>query len=112
MRRVITSIIGIEHLGVNSSILLLVLGILFGSTLGAAALAFGFGARGMVSDLLAIQQISKSYGIGDSIVVDHAEGRIVEITQTAVIVESSAGRVMIPGHRFSSVISTRIEKSP
>jgi len=100
-------IIAVEQLGVDSTVLVLVLGILFATTLGAGALAFGLGARNMVSNMLGVQQLSKTYRVGDTVLVGDVEGRIAEFTQTSVVLDSERGRITVPGQRFSDDISIR-----
>jgi len=92
---------------VDSTVLVLVLGILFATTLGAGALAFGLGARNMGSNMLGVQQLSKTYRVGDTVLVGDVEGRIAEFTQTSVVLDSERGRITVPGQRFSDDISIR-----
>ncbi len=106
---VLASIIGIEQLGINGSALTIILSIVFGTTLGAAALAFGLGAKTIVANMLSVQQVVKNYAIGDSVALGEHEGRILDFTQTSVLLETSKGRVLIPGKRFSEEISTRVD---
>lgn len=106
---ILASIIGIEQLGVDGTVLTLIIAIVFGSALGAAALAFGLGAKNIVANMLAVQQLSKNYSIGDTVRLGESEGRILDITQTAVLLEGDNGRLLIPGKRFSEEISTRVD---
>lgn len=104
---VAAGIIAIEQLGFDGTVLVTVLAIGFGTALGAVALAFALGSRDFVSNMLAVQQISKSYAVGDTVKIEEVEGRIVEITQTAFIVESEAGRFMVPARQFVKAVSLR-----
>jgi small-conductance mechanosensitive channel len=104
---VAAGIIAIEQLGFDGTVLVTVLAISFGTALGAVALAFALGSRDFVSNMLAVQQISKSYAVGDTVKIDEVEGRIAEITQTAFIVESEAGRFMVPARQFVKSVSLR-----
>lgn len=106
---ILASIIGIEQLGINGTALTIMISIVFGTSLGAAGLAFGLGAKTIVANMLSIQQVAKSYSIGDAIELAELDGRILDFTQTAVLLETKKGRVLIPGKRFSEEISTRID---
>jgi len=106
---VLASIIGIEQLGIDGTALTLILSIVFGTSLGATALAFGMGAKTIIANMLSIQQVVKNYAVGDAVAVGDVEGRILDFTQTAVLLETKKGRVLVPGKRFSEDISTRID---
>lgn len=101
-------IIGVEQLGIDSTVLTVALAIAFATTLGAAALAFSLGARTTVANMMAIQQIGRDYRVGDRVRVDDHEGQIRELSKTAVIIEGREGRVMIPGQWFSERVSIKL----
>ncbi len=101
-------ILGIEQLGIGSTVLTVALAIIAASTLVATGLAFGLGARTTVANLLAVQQVRGAYQAGDTIQVGDVEGRIVEMTQTAVVLDTDRGRVTVPGQIFSEQITTRV----
>jgi small-conductance mechanosensitive channel len=82
--------------------------ILFGSVLGGVALAFGLGARDTVSNMLAVQQVRRTYQAGDAIKLREVQGTITEITQAAVHVRTQEGVTMIPGRTFASEISSKL----
>lgn len=104
---VAAGIIAIEQLGFDGTVLVTVLAIGFGTALGAVALAFAIGSRDFVGNMLAVQQISKTYDIGDHVKIEDVEGRIAEITQTAFIIESESGRFMVPARQFVTNVSLR-----
>lgn len=104
---VAAGIIAIEQLGFNGTVLITVLAIGFGTALGAVALAFALGSRDFVSNMLAVQQVSKSYAVGDHVTIGDVDGKIAEVTQTAFIVEAATGRFMVPARQFVKIVSLR-----
>jgi small-conductance mechanosensitive channel len=50
----------------------------------------------------------KTYRVGQVVRIGDVEGEIVGITQTGVFIESPAGRVLVPGRRFSEDTSTLV----
>ncbi len=98
-------IIAVDQIGIDSTVLVTSLVTVFAATLGAAALAFGLGARGTVSNIIAAHYVRKVYRVGDSVRIGDQQGRVAEITQTAVLLETDQGRVMVPTQQFGEQIS-------
>ena len=73
--------------------------------LGAAALAFGLGAHNTVSNIIAAHYVRKAYRVGDSVRIGKQQGRIIEITQIAVLLDTDEGRVMVPTRQFNEEVS-------
>ena len=106
----VMAIIAIDEIGIESTILTVTVATFFAATFGAAAVAFGLGARGSVSNILASRYVRKAYVIGDVVRVGDYEGKIVEITDTAVMLESDRGRVMVPAQRFNEESSLLVKR--
>jgi small-conductance mechanosensitive channel len=104
----LAGIIAIDQLGLDSNILVLVVGICAGSVFGAASLAFGLGARTAVSNIIAVHYLSRSYRVGDSVRIGDTEGTIAAITRTAVVLDAPEGRVEVPAGRFSEETSVLV----
>jgi small-conductance mechanosensitive channel len=79
-----------------------------GAIIGAAALAFGLGSRTAVSNIIAAHYLRQIYRVGHTVKVGNVHGKILEITPTAVIIEESDGRVLVPAKEFSEGISVLI----
>jgi len=101
----VTFIIAVDQVGINSTILVIALATVFAATFGAAALAFGLGARATVSNIIAAHYLQNTYRIGDYVRIGPQEGRIIELTNTAVLLEAAEGRTLVPAHRFSEEAS-------
>lgn len=97
----IAAVIAIEELGVEVTFLIVLGAIVVGAVLGGAALAFGLGARGAVSNLVSRHYLSRSYRVGHRIRIEGFEGHIVAIEPTAVVLETTEGRVFIPARLFA-----------
>ncbi|MDH3671360.1 MAG: mechanosensitive ion channel [Gammaproteobacteria bacterium] len=101
----VAAIIAAEQIGIDSTALITILVTGFAVTFGAAALAFGLGAKSTVSNIVAGHYVQKAYRPGDSIRIGNYEGRIVEITHTAVLLDAPEGQLMVPTARFSNEVS-------
>jgi small-conductance mechanosensitive channel len=97
-----------DQLGIQSTLLTVVVATAVGAVLGGATLAFGLGSRTAVSNIVAVFYLLKTYRIGQVVRIGEIEGEIVEITQTGVFIASPEGRVLVPGRRFSEEASTLV----
>lgn len=104
-------IIAVGQLGIDSSVLVVTLAIIFASTFGAAALAFGLGARATVGNIIAARYVKRGYRTGDTVRIGEMQGQLVEITDTAVMLDSAEGRLMVPAERFAEDASLLIKRS-
>lgn len=98
-------IIAVEQIGIDSTVLVTIMATVFALTFGATALAFGLGARSTVSNIIAAHYVRKVYRVGDPVQIGDIEGNISEITQTAVLLDSPQGRVLVPARRFNEEVS-------
>ena len=93
-------IIGVGQVGISISFLTTVLSIAVAAVLGSFALAFGLGARTLVSDLIATRSIRQAFEPGQIVRVGSFEGRLLEIGTRAVLIDAPQGRVVIPASDF------------
>ena len=103
-----TALVAIEQLGIEISFLKATLLILLGGMLLGAALAFGFGGRDLVANILSAHYVHRLYQVGQVVRIDGLEGRIVRITETSVILECEEGDVSVPARTFADQRSTLI----
>ena len=100
-----TFVIGIEQLGINvhflSDALIVVLGVL----LAGGALAFGFGGKTLVANVIGAQYFRKHCRIGEHLQMGEVEGNVVDVTQTSIVIETEGGRTIIPAKLFQEQIS-------
>ncbi len=98
-------VVSLEELGIDSSALVVMLTVVFGSGLAATGLAFGLGARTSVSNIIAAHYLRRAYQVGQTVRIDGAEGRIVQTTPTAVLLETDKGKLMVPAKKFAEETS-------
>lgn len=103
-----TALVAIEQLGIEISFLKATLLILFAGVLLGASLAFGFGGRDLVANILSAHYVHRLYQVGQVVRIDGVEGRIVQIAETSVILECAEGDVSIPARVFADMRSTLI----
>jgi small-conductance mechanosensitive channel len=97
-----------DQLGIQSTLLTVVVAVAVGSVLGGATLAFGLGSGGEVSNIVAIFYVLKNYRVGQVVRIAGIEGEIVKITQTGVHLASAEGQVLVPGRRFTEEASVLV----
>ncbi|MEJ2245152.1 MAG: mechanosensitive ion channel [Acidobacteriota bacterium] len=106
----IAVVIALSQAGIDSTVLVLAFGLGFGGTIGGMALAFGFGARTAVSNLIAGRNISRNLSSGSLVRVGETQGRVLEITPSAVIISTAEGRAQIPARLFEESVTVLIEE--
>jgi small-conductance mechanosensitive channel len=97
-----------DQLGIQSTLLTVVVATAVGAVLGGATLAFGLGSGAEVSNIVAIFYVLKTYRVGQVVRIGGIEGEIVGITQTGVLISAPEGRVLVPGRRFTDEASTLV----
>lgn len=98
-------VIGADQIGLDVGFLSMLFGVTLGTLLGGLALAFGLGARGHVADLLAARQARGLYRAGDSVRVGQVEGRVLEVTPTALVLATRDGRAAVPARRLGEEVA-------
>ena len=99
------------QIGIDNTLLVVLVAILFGVILGTIALALSLGAKTTIANLLAAQSIAQMYGPGDVIRIGDIEGKILRITRTSLILETHDGQTLIPAKRFSEQESVHISST-
>jgi small-conductance mechanosensitive channel len=106
----ISILLAITQIGVDLAILTGIINIVIAAVLFGAALAFGFGARTSISNILACYYLQSRYKVGETVKIDNFEGQIMEFTSTSLIVESDLGQITIPAKKFSEESSILVKK--
>lgn len=105
---VVSGVVALDQLGIDGAVLHLVLYLAVGASLGGAALAFGLGARGVVANVLGLRYVLETYRVGQTIRIGEHRGRIVKFTSSGVLIDSTEGRVLVPGRDFARAASVLI----
>lgn len=104
-------IIGVEEIGLDVDFLSTLIVVVAGTLFAGASLAFSLGARSMVANLLGAQASRKHCRLGETMRIGEVEGQILEITQTAILLETANGRAVIPAKLFHELVSEHRSQS-
>ena len=102
--------IGIDQIGIESTLLTILITIFVGAVVGSTALAFGLGSKLAVSNIISSRYLAKMYDVGQTVRVAGVEGRIIEISQTGVVLDAPEGRVLVPASKFSEEASVLVAR--
>ncbi len=106
----ITILVAVDQIGIEIAILTGVINIVIAAILFGAALAFGLGARTSVNNILASYYLQGRYREGQTVKIGDFTGQIIQITPTAVILQTEEGQVSVPAKKFSEDISTLVKR--
>jgi len=98
-------VIGVEQIGINVSFLTDVLIVIVGVLFAGGALAFSFGAKTLVANIIGAQYLRKHCRIGEQMRIGDVEGNIIEVSQTAIVLDTEFGRAVVPAKYFQEQIS-------
>jgi len=105
---VLAVVIGAGQIGINTTFLIIIASVLLGTVLGGLALAMSLGARTFVANLIGTRYLREAYRPGQRIRIGEHEGVILDFTPTAVVLETAAGRTMLPGKMFQDTPSVLV----
>lgn len=94
-------LVGAEQIGIKVTFLIILVAVAGIALVGAVALALSLGAREYVANLIGAHYLRQRYSIGQQVRVAGYEGRILELTETAVILETLEGRTSLPAKIFN-----------
>jgi hypothetical protein len=101
-------LVALQQLGIDVAFITTIVTIALIGFIAAGALAFGFGGRTTVANILASHYVRELYEIGQTIRIGELEGRIVRMTPTAVILSTREGETAVPSQIFVEASSTRL----
>jgi hypothetical protein len=104
-------VIGIDQLGVNVNFLILLTTVTAAAVFGGIALVFALGTRQHLANLIGAHYARKHYAPGDYVKIGGFEGRVVEIADGCVFIETDVGDVSVPGQHFSAEPFVKIRKT-
>ncbi|HEX4997748.1 MAG TPA: mechanosensitive ion channel domain-containing protein [Terriglobia bacterium] len=107
----IAAVVAIDQIGINSTFLMVCIGIVLAATAGGLALGFGLGARATVSNLLAMRYVAQAYHVGQRVRVGQVDGRIVKIGTASVELDTPHGRALVPASQFNEVTSILVREN-
>lgn len=95
-------VIGLDQIGIDVTFLISLASVVIAGILLSFAIAFGLGARDFVGNLIAARQLSGAIAVGDYARCGEAEGRVLEVTATMVVLVNERGRVLVPAAHLQS----------
>jgi small-conductance mechanosensitive channel len=102
------ALIAVAELGVDITLLTAIISVTLLAVLGAFAVAFGLGARTVMSNIIGAHYLRQTFEVGHRVRVGAIEGTISGITATAVLVRVPEGEVVIPANQFSETTATLV----
>lgn len=103
-------LIAVAELGVDIALLTAIFSVALAALLGGFALAFGLGARTAIGNIIGSHYLRQTYEIGQTVRIGGIEGKIAELTATAVILEGANGRTIVPAKQFGEMPSELLVK--
>lgn len=104
---VLTAVVtGADQIGIDVTFLMIIAAVVAAALLGGIALSVSLGARTFVGNLFGARNLRQLYSVGQRIQVGEYEGRVLEITATTVVLDTTAGRVSLPARLFDELPST------
>jgi small-conductance mechanosensitive channel len=106
---ILTAIVmGIQQFGIDVSFITAAFVVFTAVLLAGGAMAFAFGAKTFVANVIGAQFARKYCRMGEHIQLDGADGDIIDITHTVIVIETQQGRVVIPAKLFHEKTSVFI----
>jgi small-conductance mechanosensitive channel len=93
-------VIGLDQIGIDVTFLTTMLGVTSAAVLFGFALSFGLGARSLVSNLIAAHHLRDILEPGQDIRVGEYEGTVLEVSTTAIILDTPEGRTSLPASLY------------
>jgi len=106
----IAVILARQHLGLDVGVVEDIMVIAVAAFLAAVALAFGLGASLTVTNIISSHYVRKLYRTGQRIRINDIEGTILEMTPTAVIIDTEEGRIVVPSKSFNEHVSALLDE--
>lgn len=103
---VIITITALNQAGIDTAIITNNLTIILGAFLAAIALAFGFGSKEVVGDLLKAFYVRKNFEIGEKIEVENISGTIESIDNITISIKTKNGRMVLP---IKKIVENQVE---
>ncbi len=94
-------LVGADQIGIRITFLAIFAAALGGVIAGGVALAVGLGARDFIANLIGAHYLRQAFAIGQTIRTAGHEGRILDLTSTGIVLETSEGRVTLPGRVYN-----------
>ena len=105
-----TILVGADQIGIKITFLVVFTAAIAAAVVGGVAISVGLGARDYVANLIGAHYLREAVPIGQVLRVGEIEGRVVDVTATALILETSEGRVNLPARVYNEQAITVITR--
>jgi hypothetical protein len=93
-------LVGADQVGIRVTFLAIFAAALGGVIAGGVALAVGLGSRDFIANLIGAHYLRQAFAVGQTIRAAGHQGRILDIHATGVVLETTEGRVTLPGRVY------------
>ena len=93
-------VIGADQIGIKVTFLVIMVTVAASAVMGGAALAMSLGARSYVANLIGGHVMRRNLQIGQTVRIHGMTGRVLDMTPTAVVLETDDGRATVPARLF------------
>jgi hypothetical protein len=94
-------LVGADQIGIRVTFLAIFAAAAAAAVVGGLAIAVGLGARDHIANLIGAHHLRQAFTVGQTIRVAGHQGRVLEVTAAALILETEEGRVSLPGRVYS-----------
>ncbi|MGD8475959.1 MAG: mechanosensitive ion channel [Burkholderiales bacterium] len=96
-----SALVGADQIGIKVTFLVIFAAAIAAAVVGGVALSVGLGARDYVANLIGAHYLREAVQIGQTLRVDDIEGRVIDVTATALVMETADGRVSLPARIYN-----------
>jgi hypothetical protein len=94
-------LVGADQIGIRITFLAIFAGAAAAAVVVGLAIAVGLGARDHIANLIGAHHLRQVFSVGQTVRVAGHQGRILEVTTEALILDTVEGRVTLPGRVYS-----------
>lgn len=105
-------LVGAEQIGIKVTFLVILTATAGIALVGAVALALSLGARDYVANLIGAHYLRQRYSVGQLVRVAGHEGRILELTDTTLVLETAEGRASLPAKLYNEQAIVQVVNRP
>jgi small-conductance mechanosensitive channel len=97
---VVALIVGADQIGLKVTWIAILAAVLVATVMGGVTIAVSLGSRSYIANLIGAHYMRQAFRLGQRVRVAGHEGRIVDVSVTSLVLETSDGRVVLPGRIF------------
>lgn len=105
-------LVGADQIGIKVTFLVVLVAALALAVAGGIALSLSLGSRDYVANLIGGHQLRKTFEIGQRVQIAGFDGRILDLTPVAIVLDTQNGRVRLPAKLCNEQPIVLIEEGP